>query len=197
MLMCLAGGLIAFGLTAKAQTEVRCPTPGTTLKTSTGDTVEFIGDAHSSICRVRNIQTGKVHERVLGGALSPTFRVIQPNLATVQSLSPLQVGKSVNFDYKGPAVTGEFGSWTYVLSVEKYEPVATSAGVFPCYVILYSEETQRYTGKWERRYWYSPDIGYIIKYEFRTIRGDDPPDPPKNWVLVELKRPPEDRSANK
>ncbi len=84
---------------------------------------------------------GRVSEKILGGALAPGFRTVQPNLAKVQSLFPLQVGKRVAFDYRGPSVTGEINSWSYVLSVEKYEPVTTSAGVFPCYVILYSEET--------------------------------------------------------
>lgn len=193
MLLSLAGGLIVFCLAAKAQTEVRCPTPGTTLKTSTGQEVEFIGDANASVCRVRDVPTGKVHERILGGIFNPS----NSNAAKIQSLSPLQLGKSITYDHKGPSVTGEFSSWTYVISVEKYEQVVTPAGVFPCYVILSSEETQRLMGKWERRYWYSPDVGYIIKYEFRTRWGQDPPKLPKDWIMVELKRPPEARAAGK
>jgi len=42
-------------------------------------------------------------------------------------------------------------------------------------------------GLWQRRYWYAPQVGYAVKFEYQAIRGNPPQNYPKDWMLTGLK----------
>jgi hypothetical protein len=44
-------------------------------------------------------------------------------------------------------------------------------------------------GTWESRWRFSPALAYAVKFDFRTIHGDPPPNPPRSWELVSVRAP--------
>ncbi len=113
---------------------------------------------------------------------------MQPHLAELRSLIPLQVGKKVSFQYAAADDRGANVTWTITVSVEKYEQVTTPAGTWSCFVMLQTDQILAGTGTWEYRWWYCPDIRYLAKFEFRTVQGHPPKDTPRNSYLVEMVR---------
>ena len=171
---------------AFAQTgAVRCPAVGTLLSYSDGGATESLGAAGDSVCRFKNRKTGATYERVLG-SFTPTI----PNIGKVRSLIPLEVGKKVTYESSGAGNLGRAdGAWQYTLSVERYEQLTTPAGTMATFVLFVEERTFRGDGKWERRYWYAPDVGHVVKFDFKTIQGNPPVPYPSNWMLTEIKVP--------
>ena len=185
VILCIA----IFPQSAVAQSgEVRCPAPKTQLKNSIGGTAESLGNAGAFVCRFKNLATGKKDERILG-AFDFAAPDVQANLDKFRSLIPLQVGKRMSYAYSGASNLGGSGDWSYTISIEKYETITIPVGTFPSFVILQVEQTHASGGRWERRWWYSPLLGHIIKFEFKTVQGNPPPNYPRNWELIEIRTP--------
>jgi hypothetical protein len=79
---------------------------------------------------------------------------------TLQSLWPLEVGKSVQFD---ETINGE--SWRHLFRVLRTETVTIAAGWFQTFVVehqVFSEPDRRLLADYT--YWYAPDPGTIVKF---------------------------------
>jgi hypothetical protein len=79
------------------------------------------------MCRFKDLRTGRTFERMVGAILA-SAPIMQPHLAELRSLIPLQVGKKVSFQYTAADDRGANVTWTITVSVEKYEQVTTPAG---------------------------------------------------------------------
>lgn len=168
--------------------EVRCPAPKTQFRTSLGGAAESLGDVGGFVCRFKDLKTGKTAERILG-AFDFETPIVKANIDKFRSLIPLQVGKSMSWSFSGASNLGGSGDWYYTISIEKYETITIPVGTLPSFVILQVEQTHAGGGRWERRWWYSSLLGHIIKFEFKTVRGNPPPNYPKNWELIEIRSP--------
>ena len=188
--LCIALCIALFSQGANAQTgEVRCPAVKTQLKNSIGGALESLGDIGGSICRFKNLANGQTYERIIG-VFDPSSPGGQANIGKIRSLIPLRVGNSVSWSGSGADSLGSnSGVWHFTTTIEKYELVKIAAGTIPCFVILQVEQTHGTGGRWERRWWYSPLIGYTVKFEFKTIHGNPPKNYPKDWELVESRQP--------
>ena len=173
---------------ALAEGQLHCPATGTQLSFSDGGAIESLGEVSDSICRFKNRQTSATYERILG-AFVPTAAIIKTNMQKIRSLIPLKVGKRVTFETSGASNLGGDGAWQYTLLIEKAETIVTPAGTLATFVLLYQEQTFGSGGKWERRYWYSPEVGHVVKFEFKTIHGSPPKPYPSNWTLTEVRAP--------
>jgi hypothetical protein len=182
----LLGILLAVGSAAHeaAQSgDVRCPMPGAQLTFSDGSHFEAVSDRGNYVCRFKNLNTYKTYDRLFGSFL-PTSPVVAANAEKIRSLAPFQVGRKTTFENSGASVRGTDGFWIHEVSIERFEKVTTAAGTFSAFVILWDERTFARNGRWQSRYWYSPDVNHTVKFEYRALRGNPPPDYPKNWELT-------------
>lgn len=175
-------GLAGLSAPAAAQTSpAPCPAPKTKLKLSDGDTIEAMADLGGGVCRFKNLRTGKSFDRILGAFLSN-----DPNFARARALIPLEVGKKVTFQLTGADDKGIQTNWINTLAVEKYEKTETPAGTFDAFVILYRQQLFAGGGAWERRFWYSPEVGYVVNSKYTMVQGTPPRHVPPNWYVVEV-----------
>lgn len=186
------GLLLAFGTSARelaAQSgEVRCPPPGTQLTFSLGGRLEAVSDQGNYVCRLRIPHSQKTFD-LMFGAFTATAPTVQANAAKLRSLVPFQVGRKVTFENAGASVRGTDGFWFHEVSIERFETVTTPAGTYSAFVILWNEQTMGAFGKWQSRYWYAPDVNYTVKFEYTAVRGNPPPNYPKNWELTSYDPP--------
>jgi hypothetical protein len=168
---------------ARAQNaEIACPAPRTVFTFTDSSGVEALGGA-APICRFRNTNGGQQLDLFLG-AFSTAAPIVHVNVDALMSLLPLQVGKAVRLGRPG-------SSWQATVSVEKYETVAVPVGRLACFVILWTEPSGQ--GRWERRWWYCPALGFVAKYsaKFEVVggSGSSPPSYPASWELMEVRVP--------
>jgi hypothetical protein len=165
----------------------RCPARGAQYTFSDGTNIEAAGEQGDNICRFKNLKTQATFDRLLG-SFSPTNKLVKANAEKFQSLASLEVGQKIAFDNSGADVRGADGVWFYEVSIERSEKVATAAGTFPAFVILYDEQSPQGTrGHWQRRFWYAPDVGYAVKFEYLMLHGVPSLNYPKNWELTAFK----------
>jgi hypothetical protein len=72
--------------------------------------------------------------------------------------------------------------------VEKCERTTVPAGTFDAFVILFVEQLFDGNGLWEHRWWYAPEVGYVVNSKYRAIRGTPPRRVPSDWYVVEIKK---------
>jgi hypothetical protein len=180
-------GLVAISvLPVAAQTSNGpCPAPGTRIRWSDGADVEAISDRGAGMCRFVDRRHGGTFDKMIG-AILPTMPLVHPHLAEIRTLVPLAVGKSVSFQNAGADDKGNNVTWTETFAVEKYETVETRAGTWPCFVILHREQIMSGTGTFEKRWWYSPEVGYAVKFTYRTVQGHPPVRTPPDSQVVEI-----------
>ena len=169
---------------ARAQNaEVICPAPGTVFTFTDTSGVEALSGGGAPICRFRNVNGGQQLDLFLG-AFSTGSPIVHANAAALMTLLPLQVGKTAQLTR--PAL-----GWQATVSIEKYETVAVPVGRLACFVILWTEPSGQ--GKWERRWWYCPALGFVAKYsaKFEVVGGGggSPPSYPASWELVQVRVP--------
>jgi len=189
MMICRAAGigLMLIGLAGMASPVAAqtspgpCPAPKTTLRFQDGDTIQATADLGGGVCRFKNLRTGRSFERILGAFLSN-----DPNFERARGLVPLQVGKKVTFQLTGADDKGIQTNWLNTLAVEKYEKTQTPAGAFDAFVILYRQQLFAGGGAWERRFWYSPEVGYVVNSKYTMIQGTPPRHVPSDWYVVEV-----------
>jgi hypothetical protein len=176
--------LLVFGAIAHesaAQSgEIHCPTPGSRFTFSDGGRIEAVSDEGNNICRFRSLKTFKTFDRLFG-----VFLPTGPNAQQIRSLAPFAVGHKVSFTNSGADVLGGDGFWFHDVAIERFENVVTTAGTFGAFVILYDDQSMQSShGRWQRRFWYSPDVSHVVKFEFLTLNGSPPPNYPKSWELT-------------
>jgi hypothetical protein len=163
------------------------PASGTQIRWSDGGNVEAVNDLGAGMCRFKDRRNGKIFDKMIG-AILPAVALLQPHMNELRSLVPLAVGKSVSWQHTGADDKGANVTWTITVAVEKYETVETPAGTWPCFVILQREQILSGTGRFERRWWYSPDVGYAVKFEYVTAQGHPPVRTPANTYVVEISK---------
>lgn len=174
------------GQSAAKSGEAHCPKPGTQFTYSDGGRIEAVSDQGNYVCRFKSLKTQKTFDRLLGAFL-PTG----PHAEKIRSLAPFEVGHKISFENSGPDVLGGDGFWFHGISIERFETIVTPAGTFSAYVILSDDQAvQSSHGRWQRRYWYSPDVSHVVKFEYLTLQGAPPPKYPRNWELTAYKPPP-------
>ncbi len=102
----------------------------------------------------------------------------------VESIWPLEVGKSVSFKFtRGGDV------WDETIKVLRTERVTVPAGSFDAYVVEVHEKTVGFGGAYEGKFtnWYAPDAGFIVKQTYQWVRGNAPNFTP--WMLQRIERP--------
>ena len=146
----------------------RCPDPGTVMEFQGGGRIEF---------------TSQDGLWCLGKEGAKPFRywgaVSSTPLEPAAALWPLSVGKKLDYKFQGNAsnqtgsggVTPDF--WYHdTITVLRKEPVQTKAGRFDAYVIeLHREITGKVLGTFIRTIWWSPEVGYVVKSEYRVVQG--------------------------
>ena len=98
----------------------------------------------------------------------------------LEALWPLEVGKQASFSFeRNRARRVEY-------NVAGIETVTVPAGTFDTFVIEETERTIGGRGKSERKqtYWYSPEIGYIVKRVLSVISGKNA-GLKRTWDLLE------------
>ena len=168
----------------QAQTaEVVCPAPRTVFIFSDSSGVEALGGASAPFCRFRNANGGQQLDLFLG-AFSTASPIVHANAAALISLLPLQVGKAVQLSRPGASAQA-------TVSIEKYETVAVPVGRLACFIVLWTEPSGQ--GKWERRWWYCPALGFVAKYsaKFEVVggTGSSLPSYPASWELMQVRVP--------
>jgi hypothetical protein len=159
---------------------IHCPPAGTRLTFSDGGRIEAVSDQGNYVCRFRSLKTFKPFDRLFG-----VFLPTGPNANQIRSLAPLEVGHKISFSNSGPDVLGGDGFWFHDIVIERFEKVTSAAGTFDAFVILYDDRAlQSSHGRWQRRYWYSPDVADVVKFQFLTLSGSPPPKYPKDWELT-------------
>jgi hypothetical protein len=175
----LVVGAIAHEAAAQSG-DIHCPTPGSRFTFSDGGRIEAVADEGNDICRFRSLKTFKTFDRLFG-----VFLPTGPNAQQIRSLAPFAVGHKVSFTNSGADVLGGDGFWFHDVAIERFENVTTTAGTFGAFVILYDDQSMQSShGRWQRRFWYSPDVSQVVKFEFLTLNGSPPPNYPKSWELT-------------
>lgn len=147
----------------------QCAPPGTTVVYSNGLRTTW-GVQQGNVCRLRQAQTDGTNVEFnwyAPAALLPANATqtwadqIKPS-----TLWPLSVGKKISARYDGPGQDPGFsGSWTFTITVEKYERLTTKAGTFDTFLVVSQSEQIGRAFKTIRRQWYAPDPGVTIKFE--------------------------------
>ncbi|WP_448189372.1 TapB family protein [Azospirillum sp. sgz301742] len=159
---------------------LRCPEPGTLVRTSTGGTLEFKGN-DGPVCLYTS--GGKPSRRVLGlwSADNPS------SAAATRALQPfeLRVGNSVRFVTTGATPDEDETSLTNVFTVERTERVTVPAGSFDAVVINWNQRSAR-GYEHDYRMWYAPEIGTIVKAQPEHKAGT--PGSYRPWEATEVRR---------
>jgi uncharacterized caspase-like protein len=165
----------------------RCPTAGTIIETSTGNVLTFI-PGKDFRCRFKN-QSGTVTER-FAMLLAGNSAWINSGGEKLTKLWPLRVGNEQWFVYSGTTVSGNPGSWYHTFTVKRTERLTVKAGTFNTFVIEHREQgALGNTADSVDRYWFAPDVGYFVKYEFSVINARGNYGERKDWEAVRVTVP--------
>jgi hypothetical protein len=160
-----------------------CPPPGTVIETSLGGKLTFLPSA-DPICNYQGAR-GLTYTtwRVIWSSSS---KLVKKYSSELSRLWPLKVGKeeTVSWGDGGPV-------WTFTYKVLREEKIQIPAGQFDTFVL---EVEERALGNnWHRsydRFWYSPEVGFFIKREYRVESGiNQNPNPPQDWEATAVRLP--------
>lgn len=172
-----------------AAQEVRAPAIGTRLVTTTGGYFEIAGT--ESLDVVTRNASGQSY-RWIGGFMHRIGQASDSQLAEIRSLHPLAVGRSVSFDTAGVTARGSNAAYNHRIRVLKQEQVVVAAGTFQTFVIEWRERNISQLGsrpdssaEFIRTYWYAPEIGFIVKFEYRE-QGSTVPQSISPWEIKEI-----------
>jgi hypothetical protein len=163
-----------------------CPAPRTIYTFTDTTSVQALAGAQAPFCRFANLNGGQQVDLFLG-AFSAASPIVQANVTVLTSLLPLEVGKTAYLARAGP----DGKAWQATVSVEKYESIRVPAGQLSCFVLVWTEPSG--TGKWDRRWWYCPSLGYPAKYtaKFEVVGADGRTfsSSPTDWELSGVRVP--------
>lgn len=101
----------------------------------------------------------------------------------VESIWPLEVGKSVSFDLAGMGASGATGSWTETIEVLRHEEIATDAGRFQTIVVETRERSRNGNFSSVKTQWYAPAVGFIVRSNYRVELGSGRP---WTWTVTRI-----------
>jgi uncharacterized protein DUF3108 len=145
--------------------DFRCPSPHTEIGFRSGVQRVFAG-ADGITCR---------YEASSGAVPITAFGTDAAAAATLQQLWPLSVGKEVSFS----ATTTNAGSSAAAQETYRvvgHEIITVPAGSFDCFIIEREAMITAYRDRSfeHSRYWYAPEVGYVVKV-VKEIRGRSDP----------------------
>jgi hypothetical protein len=153
--------------------EFRCPSPGTTIKTSTGSQLRF-GEANGLRCAYTDENGAKREQNAL-------FSDAVGRLSTreLERLWPMKVGTIVTFNLMDNTPKGANDrltqrSYEETFIVTRQERVTVPAGAFDTFVIEWREKGVSVTNKTEAliTLWYAPRLGYVVKSTAQPVDAD-------------------------
>lgn len=186
--LCVVLMAIVAGTTSVAaqSAESKCPLPRTIYTFTDSSSIQALPGAPAPFCRFANVNGGQRVDLFLG-AFSAASPIVQMNIDVLETLLPLQVGKTVHLARAGPADRG----WQANVTVEKYETVEVPVGQLNCFVLLWTEPSGQ--GRWERRWWYCPSLEFVAKYsaKFEVVSpsGRILSSSPTSWELAGIRVP--------
>ena len=175
----VAGAVLLIGTTAQAQQAAPYSPPpkGTAIETSAG--LLTVDAVQGYDLRLQDSQGGFRNPYALlvpkrGGDTGFSRRA-------VESMWPLQVGKSETIHY-----TTSAGGHEMTWKVPRMERITVPAGTFDTYVIELWERSVDYQYQAKETMWYSPALGYFVKFKQDLIAGTVAKEP---WELVSFRNP--------
>lgn len=186
--------------------EHRCPEPGTEVWTTeipaSSRPVIYEGQNGLWCLRSRggqpiNSELGHFRFRARNARTSDLFEKFD---AAASALWPLYPGKRATFQFLGArAGSGEAADtssqfYSIDITVDMQRQITVPAGTFsvvPIVVTQRGEKSGSYEGS--ETYYYSPELGTNVKFEFRLISGSIL-SPPKSWELARIRSPASDGS---
>jgi hypothetical protein len=193
----VVGGALVIAAPSRAE-PFKCPPPGTTLKYSDGGALRH--DGRDGMWCPRTTAGGKPFAAALGHVAfynrdRASGDVYEKWLKAVAQLWPIEPGKSVSFRYQtaedGSSANAFTGNITLEeeVTVEAPRSITVGAGTFVVYplVILHKGVGTTYHRS-SRTYYYAPELGANVKFEFRLISGSMGQQP-KNWEVVAITPP--------
>ncbi len=162
-----------------------CPAVGTVLQMTQGGPIRALGGSGLDCnYRISGNQDFTQHGVISFSKVSKGQPSNPAFLALANQLWPLAVGKTVsaNISYNGQPYVNTY-------RVIGFGDVTVAAGTFPAWQI---EETQTTLGTGNtlgHQRWWSPTVGYTVKYTTELISGRWEFSNNGNWELYTLKRP--------
>ncbi|HTY66960.1 MAG TPA: YajG family lipoprotein [Alphaproteobacteria bacterium] len=107
----------------------------------------------------------------VGSLYSPGNAANRFDRSLVESIWPLEIGKSVRFEISRTDPDGRKRAWEETITVLREEHITTEAGPFRTVVVELRQRSL--TGVFESitTRWYAPDIGFIVKYRHTIEKG--------------------------
>jgi len=171
--------------TKNSHVNFRCPDQGTVIKTSSGRSLEVEG-ASGFACKLSN-QFGEFVQYA-GFASGDAKEAVRE---AAEHLWPISIGKETTAQYTGSGDSGTQN--TNVVYWRKFkvvaaEPISVRAGTFNAYRVEVEESSNSDSYHDRATYWWSPELGYIVKYRFIVLRGVNH-NSPKDWEVVNVIKP--------
>jgi len=157
------------------------PTPGTKLFLSSGVSFQ-VGAVAGRTLELNNMK-GEPIPPMVGLFFRPPPEG-SVDRAAIESIWPLEIGKTVSTVAKGP----KGGEQLLTLRVAKTETVEVKAGRYDCFVVELDVNIGH--GKWIGRFrnWYAPALGFVVKNQLQMLAGERPPNH-KDWELTGFVKP--------
>jgi uncharacterized lipoprotein len=135
---------------------------------------------------VHTVNAARSEAEWVGLFFTPTNRAQEFDRAAAESIWPLEIGKSVSFKITGTGASGSLGAWQETITVVRQEDLTTEAGQFRTMVVETRE--QSLTGPFQAvaTRWYSPDIGFVVKYRRVIEQGSGNE---SAWTASRIMRP--------
>jgi hypothetical protein len=146
----------------------KAPPIGTRVYLDTGGSLQVAAVTGRTI---HTVNASSREEDWVGSFFIPGNAADSFDRALVESIWPLQTGKSVTFQISRTAPDGAKRAWEETITVVREEDITTEAGQFRTVVV---EMRQRsLTGIYESLMtrWYAPEVGFIVKSKLVVEKG--------------------------
>ena len=175
--------------------DFKCPKPGLVLRYSDGGALRH--DGQDGLWCMRSRLNGKPYASAFGHVAFYYRDRARGNeydkwQTAIPQLWPIAPGKSVSFVWQdvegGDNAGSQRNSFIFArdVSVEPARQITVPAGTFTVYPIV---DLMRGTGgnyhRSVRTYYYAPELGANVKFEYRLISGGQI-NQPKPWEVVEV-----------
>jgi hypothetical protein len=194
VVVCLTLGGIHAGA---ADEPHKCPAPGTTVNNSLGGSFRYERQEGLWCLRTRNGRPAQAelgHMRFFDESRR-SGEMYEKWLNTASEIWPIAPGKSTSFIYQGTetgmGANATLGNYIYAYETRVEPPiqVTVGAGTFTAYpIISVLRGTTGNVHRSEYVFYYAPEVGTNVKFEYRPINGVTK-DPPPNWELVKITPP--------
>jgi hypothetical protein len=161
----------------------RCPVAGVVIKTSTGNSLESEGASGNSCKFMGN--RGEFSQYAGFSAGNANAKVHNAAAA----IWPLKVGNKSSAQFDSENVASDNILYWQEFKVAAFEPVTVRAGTFQAFRIESEQSNIKANGYHDKgTYWWSPDVGYIVKYTFEVLKGHNS-NANQNWEAVIIEQP--------